>query len=103
MLAVRLLLVAGIVAFAVTMPAQAAQESPPQQQVTPQPGQQWVKIRYELDKEGEPISCQVIETTASKRTSDTVCNMVLNSWKFEPRKRARESFTHLIVINPDKP
>ena len=68
----------------------------------PEPGTSWAKVTYEVGKDGDAMSCKVLETNFEDADQgQNVCATILSKWKFEKNTRG-ETVTQYVVVKPAK-
>ncbi len=89
------LIIAALLAAATT----AAVAAEPQK---PEPGTSWVKVTYTVGKDGDAMSCKVLETNFDDADmGQNVCATILSKWEFESSTRG-ETVTQYVVVKPRK-
>ena len=79
--------------------ATAATAAEPQK---PAPGTSWAKVTYTVGKDGDAMTCKVLETNFEDADmGQNVCATILKNWEFEPSTRG-ETVTQYVVVKPPK-
>jgi outer membrane biosynthesis protein TonB len=63
----------------------------------PAPGESWVKVAYDVGKDGDAMSCQVLDTNIDAAMGNRVCQTIVQNWKFDKSARG-EKVTQYVVI-----
>lgn len=68
----------------------------------PAPGTSWVKVTYTVGKDGDAMSCKVLESNFEDADmGQNVCATILAKWEFESSTRG-ETVTQYVVVKPKK-
>lgn len=88
--------------FAVALLASVAATAHAAEPQKPEPGTSWAKVTYEVGKEGDAMTCKVLETNfEDPAAGQDVCATILSKWKFEKSTRG-ETVTQYVVVKPAK-
>jgi len=68
----------------------------------PEPGTSWVKVTYTVGKDGDAMSCKVLESNFEDADmGQNVCATILSKWEFDSSTRG-ETVTQYVVVKPKK-